>query len=164
VTAEPEIRICPLRPDDHAAWLPLWRGYQSFYEVDIPPDVSAVTWARLLDPAEPVAGALAWSGPGAVGLVHHVRHRSCWTAGDYCYLQDLFVAPEVRGSGIGRRLIQHVYDAAERDGCSRVYWLTHETNTAAMLLYDRIAERSGFVQYRQNLPAYDVRPKKAKNS
>jgi ribosomal protein S18 acetylase RimI-like enzyme len=159
VTDDPEIRIFQLRPDDHAAWLPLWRGYQSFYEVDIPPDVSAVTWARLLDPAEPVAGALAWRGPAAVGLVHHVRHRSCWTAGDYCYLQDLFVAPAARGSGIGRRLIEHVYDVAGRDRCSRVYWLTHETNAAAMLLYDRVAQRSGFVQYRKNLPAYTVKPK-----
>ena len=164
MTVEPEIRIRPLQPDDHAAWLPLWRAYQSFYEVDIPPDVSSVTWTRLLDPAEPVAGALAWNGPAAVGLVHLVRHRSCWTVGDYCYLQDLFVAPEVRGSGVGRRLIEHVYDVAERDGCSRVYWLTHETNTAAMLLYDRVAQRSGFVQYRRNLPAYAVRPKEAKGS
>jgi GNAT superfamily N-acetyltransferase len=153
VTASNEIDILPLRPGDHAGWLPLWRGYQSFYGVDIPPDVSATTWARLLDPAEPVAGALAWRGPDAIGLVHHIRHRSCWTAGDYCYLQDLFVAQEVRGAGIGRKLIAHVYAAAEREGCSRVYWLTHETNATAMLLYDRVAERSGFVQYRKNLPA-----------
>jgi GNAT superfamily N-acetyltransferase len=152
VTADPEIHIHPLRPDDHAAWLPLWRGYQSFYEVDIPPEVSAVTWKRLLDPAEPMAGALAWSGPEAVGLVHHIRHRSCWTVGDYCYLQDLFVALGGRGAGIGRKLIEHVYAVAERDGCARVHWLTHETNATAMLLYDRIAQRSGFVQYRQILP------------
>jgi GNAT superfamily N-acetyltransferase len=149
VTADSETCIVPLRPEDQAAWLPLWRGYQSFYEVDIPADVSALTWARLLDPAEPVGGALAWRGPCAVGLVHHIRHRSCWTAGDYCYLQDLFVSPTVRGSGIGRQLIEYVYAVAARESCSRVYWLTHETNAAAMLLYDRIAERSGFVQYRK---------------
>jgi GNAT superfamily N-acetyltransferase len=149
MTAAPETRIIPLRPEDYADWLPLWRGYLSFYEVDIPADVSAVTWARLLDPAEPVGGALAWRGSCAVGLVHHIRHRSCWTAGDYCYLQDLFVTPAIRGSGVGRRLIEHVYAVAASDGCSRVYWLTHETNTAATLLYDRIADRSGFVQYRK---------------
>ena len=152
MTADPEIRIVPLGPEDHAAWLPLWRGYQSFYEVDIPLDVSATTWARLLDPAEPVAGALAWSGPEAVGLVHHIRHRSCWTIGDYCYLQDLFVAPALRRAGVGRKLIEHVYAVAAREGCSRVYWLTHETNATAMQLYDRTAERSGFVQYRKILP------------
>jgi GNAT superfamily N-acetyltransferase len=147
----PETRIRALRPEDHAAWLALWRGYQAFYEVDIAPEVSALTWARLLDPSEPVAGALAWHGATAVGLVHHIRHRSCWTAGDYCYLQDLFVSPALRGSGIGRKLIEHVYAEAAREGCSRVYWLTHETNATAMHLYDRVAERSGFVQYRKIL-------------
>jgi len=160
VTADPETRICQLRPEDHAAWLPLWRGYQSFYEVDIPSEVSASTWARLLDPAEPVAGALAWNGPAAVGLVHHIRHRSCWTTGGYCYLQDLFVSPAVRGSGIGRKLIEHVYAEAAREGCARVYWLTHETNATAMRLYDRVADRSGFVQYRKNLLPGVFRPAK----
>ena len=86
------VTIKPLSTADHSAWLPLWRGYQAYYEVDIAPDVSAVTWSRLIDPAEPMGGALAWSGATAVGLVHHIRHRSCWTVGDYCYLQDLFVA------------------------------------------------------------------------
>jgi len=143
------IQILPLSEHQHAAWLPLWRGYQTFYKTDIAPEVSAVTWARLLDPAEPMGGALAWNGSTAVGLVHHIRHRSCWTVGDYVYLQDLFVSPEARGTGIGRKLIEYVYELARAAGCSRVHWLTHETNADAMLLYDRIAERSGFVQYRR---------------
>ena len=146
-----DIEICPLRNGDHGGWLPLWRGYQAFYQVDIPQDVSETTWARLLDRAEPMNGALAWRGDGAIGLVHHIRHRSCWTVGDYCYLQDLYVTPKARGDGVGRKLIEHVYDAARREGCSRVYWLTHETNIAAQLLYDRIAQRSGFIQYRHAL-------------
>lgn len=143
--------IEPLSPGDHAAWLPLWRGYQSFYKVEIPPEVSEVTWQRLNDRAEPMAGALAWSGASAVGLVHHIRHRSCWTTDDYCYLQDLFVAPEARGTGVGRQLIEYVYARAREQGLNRVYWLTHETNAEAMQLYDRIADRSGFVQYRHLL-------------
>ena len=134
---------------DHAAWMPLWRGYQAFYKVDIPAETSAVTWRRLLDPAEPMHAVLAWQGERAVGLVHWIYHRSCWTVGDYCYLNDLFAEPDVRGSGVGRALIEHVYGAAAAAGCSRVYWLTHETNEVAMRLYDRIAERSGFVQYRR---------------
>ncbi|HLW91179.1 MAG TPA: GNAT family N-acetyltransferase [Roseiarcus sp.] len=146
-----DVQIRPLREGERAAWLPLWRGYQAFYEVDIPRTVSDITWARLLDPAEPMNGALAWRGPAAIGLVHRIRHRSCWTAGDYCYLQDLFVAPEARGGGVGRKLIEHVYQAAALEGCSRVHWLTHETNATARALYDRIAERSGFIQYRHKL-------------
>ena len=146
-----DIRILPLSDQQHAAWLPLWRDYQAFYKTDIPAEVSSVTWSRLLDPGEPMGAALAWDGPTAVGLVHHIRHRSCWTIGDYLYLQDLFVSPEVRGTGIGRKLIEYVYDLGRAEGCARVHWLTHETNTDAMLLYDRIAERSGFVQYRRAL-------------
>ncbi len=145
------IEIRPIDKVDHAAWLPLWRGYQAFYKVDIPDEVSEVTWRRLLDPDEPIGGALAWQGSTAVGLVHHIRHRSSWTVGDYCYLQDLYVDGTIRGAGIGRRLIEHVYEVAARHGCARVHWLTHETNTDAMLLYDRIADKSGFLQYRRIL-------------
>ncbi|MBH0238195.1 GNAT family N-acetyltransferase [Methylobrevis albus] len=141
------IDIQPLGPGDHAAWLPLWRAYQTFYGVDIPDDVTATTWRRLLDPAEPMHGALARRVGAVVGLVHFIRHRSCWTTGDDCYLQDLFVEPARRGGGIGRRLIDHVQAAAIAAGCARVYWLTHETNTTAMVLYDKLAERSGFTEY-----------------
>ncbi len=153
-----DVRIQPVRAEDHDHWLPLWKDYQAFYKVDIPSNVSAATWARLLDAQEPVAGALAWQGPNAMGLVHYIRHRSCWTIGDYCYLQDLFVAPAARSAGIGRRLIEYVYAAAERGGCARVYWLTHETNAVAMQLYDRVAERSGFIQYRKDLRSKAARP------
>jgi GNAT superfamily N-acetyltransferase len=147
MTLDPPITISPLREQDHDAWMPLWRGYQAFYQTDIAAAVSAVTWTRLLDPAEPMGGALAWRDSTAMGLVHYIQHRSCWTTGNYCYLQDLFVAPALRGGGAGRRLIEFVYEKARGGGCSRVYWLTHETNTSAMRLYGQVAERSGFIQY-----------------
>lgn len=144
--------IRALAPDDHALWLPLWQGYQRFYEVTIPEAASLTTWQRLNDEAEPMWGALAVDGDGqALGLVHYIRHRTTWTEGDYCYLNDLFVSEAARGRGVGRELIRHVYDAARAMGCSRVYWLTHETNTAAQRLYSGVAERSGFVQYRKRL-------------
>jgi GNAT superfamily N-acetyltransferase len=151
MTPNPPIAISALRENDHDAWMPLWRGYQAFYETDIEAAVSAVTWARLLDPSEPMDGALAWRGSTAIGLVHYIEHRSCWTSGNCCYLQDLFVAPGLRGGGVGRALIEHVYKKARERGCSRVHWLTHETNTNAMELYGRVAERSGFIQYRHLL-------------
>ncbi len=138
-------------PADFDAWVPLWRGYQEFYQVDLPLETSRVTWQRLLDANEPMHGAFALDGARIVGFVHYIEHRSCWTVADYCYLQDLFVAPDVRGGGHGRRLIEHVYAEAARLGCSRVWWLTQETNATARLLYDRIAERSGFIQYRKIL-------------
>ena len=145
------LEIRPVGAADHAAWLPLWQAYQRFYNAEIPAATSAVTWQRFLDPAEPMHAALAWREGKAVGLVHWIFHRSCWTVGDYCYLQDLYVAEGQRGGGIGRALIGHVHVQAAAAGASRVHWLTQETNYAGRLLYDRLAERSGFIQYRQLL-------------
>ncbi|MEK8078323.1 GNAT family N-acetyltransferase [Pseudomonas sp. XK-1] len=143
------IEIRPVTAADHAAWLPLWQAYLDFYQAEIAAEVSAITWQRFLEPAEPMHAALAWQDGRAVGLVHFIYHRSCWTVGDYCYLQDLFVADGLRGDGIGRLLIEHVYAQARAAGASRVHWLTQESNSNARQLYDRIADRSGFIQYRK---------------
>jgi GNAT superfamily N-acetyltransferase len=143
------LAIAPLVADDHDQWAPLWRGYLDFYRASIDEETWRVTFARLTGGGEPMGGFLARDGEGApVGLAHWIIHRSCWTIGDYCYLQDLYVAAGRRGDGVGRKLIEAVADKAKALGCSRVHWLTHETNLAAMRLYDRVAERPGFVQYR----------------
>lgn len=143
-----DLVLRPPTPADRAAWDRLWQGYQRFYKVAIAEAVSDLTWDRLHDAAEPMHAMLAWQGARAVGMVHWIFHRSTWTAGPYCYLQDLYVDEDVRGSGAGRALIAYVRAEAEAAGASRLYWLTHETNTGAMKLYDKVAERSGFVQYR----------------
>ena len=141
-------RIVPLTPADFDEWLPLWRGYQTFYKVDISEETTRETFARLTGGKEPMGAFLARDEQGrAIGMVHWIMHRSCWTSGDYCYLQDLFVAPDIRGGGVGRKLIEAVYDVARSHECSRVWWLTHETNAQAMILYDKVATKSGFVQY-----------------
>ena len=139
--------IRPVSAHDHAAWLPLWQDYQLFYKAQIPDNVSRESFRRMLDPGEPTFGALAFDRDHAIGLVHWIFHRSNWTIGDYCYLQDLYVRPENRGHGVGRKLIEHVYSEAQKAGCSRVYWLTQESNATARVLYDRLAERTGFIQY-----------------
>jgi ribosomal protein S18 acetylase RimI-like enzyme len=135
--------------DDFEAWYPLWRGYQAFYKTDIPIEVSRVTWSRFFSPTEPMHCALVEVDGVVCGMVHSIDHRSCWTREPSCYLQDLFVAPTHRGQHLGRKLIEHVYATAKARGCVKVHWLTHETNTEAMKLYDRIAEKPGFVQYRK---------------
>ena len=147
----PNLQIKPITADDHALWLPLWRSYQAFYKTEIPATTSAITWQRFLDTGEPMFAALALHDGVAIGLVHWIFHRSCWTTGDYCYLQDLYVDESIRGSGAGRALIEHVYAQAKAAGASRVHWLTQEDNTQARLLYDRIATHSGFTQYRHLL-------------
>ncbi|MFO1406583.1 MAG: GNAT family N-acetyltransferase [Steroidobacteraceae bacterium] len=143
--------VRPFEPGDFEAWYPLWRAYQAFYETDIPLEASRTTWRRFHDPDEPMWGAFALEGPRPVGIVHYLRQRTTWSVGDLCYLEDLYVEDGVRGSGVGRRLIEHVYSRARAMGCVQVYWLTHETNANARLLYDRIAARSGFVHYRKVL-------------
>lgn len=138
-----------VRSDDYQAWLPLWQAYQTFYETTIPEQVTRQTWSRFLDPAEPMDAALAEVDGRAVGLVHYIQHRSCWTQGDYLYLQDLYTDASARGQGVATALIEHVGQEAQRRGCSRVHWLTQEGNARARALYDRVATRSGFIQYRQ---------------
>ncbi|MHC8405013.1 GNAT family N-acetyltransferase [Pseudomonas sp. TMB3-21] len=146
-----QIDIRQVSGDDYAAWLPLWQAYLRFYNTELPEAVTQSTWQRMLDPNEPTHAALAWAGDEAVGMVHFIYHRSNWSIENSCYLQDLLVTPETRGTGVGRQLIEYVYATAKQDGCCKVHWLTHETNATAIQLYERIAERPGFIQFRKGL-------------
>lgn len=146
-----DVQIKPVTQADHAQWLPLWQAYLKFYKTELPDKVSESTWQRLLDANEPTHAALAWQDGKAVGMVHFIYHRSNWSIHNACYLQDLIVAPGQRGTGVGRLLIEHVYATAEHDGCDKVHWLTHESNATAIQLYERIAERPGFIQFRKML-------------
>jgi GNAT superfamily N-acetyltransferase len=140
--------IRPLGAADRGAWEPLWQGYLTFYKATIPAATTDVTWSRLLDPQEPMYALGAFDGEALLGIVHYLYHRSTWTVGDYCYLQDLFTVEAARGRGVGRALIAAVAEAARAAGASRVYWLTHESNAAAQVLYDKVAQKPGFIQYR----------------
>jgi GNAT superfamily N-acetyltransferase len=148
-TKQDSVLIRPFEAADRAAWDPLWQGYLTFYKSTLAPEVTDTTWRRLLDPAEPMHGLAAVLDGEIVGIVHYLYHRSTWSTGNYCYLQDLFTSEKARNRGVGRSLIEAVYDRAKADGASRVYWLTHETNVSAQALYEKVADRSGFIQYRK---------------
>jgi GNAT superfamily N-acetyltransferase len=147
------LSIRPVRRDDFDRWLPLWDGYNAFYGRSGPTalkrDITDMTWARFFDAYEPVHALVAEEGGELLGLVHYLFHRSTIAIAPVCYLQDLFTQQAARGKGVGRALIEGVYEQAKRAGSPRVYWQTHETNVTAQQLYDRIAERSGFIVYRQ---------------
>ena len=151
----PDIVIRLARPDDFAAWKPLWDGYNAFYgragATALPDAITKTTWARFHDDNEPMHALVAERGDVLLGIVHYLFHRSTIVEAPTCYLQDLFTVEASRGLGIGRALIEEVARAARASGSARVYWLTHETNTQAMALYDQVAEKSGFIVYRKTL-------------
>jgi GNAT superfamily N-acetyltransferase len=146
-----EMIVRPLRAADREQWEPLWEGYNLFYErPDLPREITDTSWARFLDPEEPMFAAVAEVDGQVVGLVHYLYHRNTAMIDDVCYLQDLFTAPEARGLGVGRALIEHVYAEAAKAGSSRVYWQTKENNPARKL-YDRVAELTSFRRYVREL-------------
>ena len=143
--------VRPVGEDERAAWEPLFRAYLAFYETELPAAAIDTAWARLNDPAEPMFLLGAYLDGRLAGIAQYLFHRSHWTVSDYCYLQDMFVAPAARGSGVGRALIAAVEAKAREAGAARLYWLTREDNHAARALYDKVADRSGFIQYRKML-------------
>lgn len=150
-SARGAVTVKPVAPADRDEWGRLWRLYLEFYETELPQAQYVLNWARLFDPAEPMFGFLAWVQGRPRGLVHIVMHRSFWMDGPSCYLQDLYADADLRGTGVGRALIEHVYETVQAAGGTRVHWLTHHTNAAGRRLYDRIADNSGFIQYRKAL-------------
>lgn len=145
------LAIRSLTAADRAAWEPLWQGYLTFYKASLPPETTDAAFTRLTGGAEPMGGFVAERDGVMLGIVHWVVHRSTWNVKDICYLQDLFTVEEARGAGAGRALIEAVRQMAQAKGCFRVYWQTHESNTQAQALYDKVAEKSGFIVYRQGL-------------
>jgi GNAT superfamily N-acetyltransferase len=153
VTAAVTVREA--RPADFEHWLPLWQGYNAFYgrsgATTLADAITQVTWARFFDPAEPVHALIAERGGEMLGLAHYLYHRSTTMIAPICYLQDLYTVEAARGQGVGRALIEAVYGRARAVGSTRAYWQTQETNATARALYDKLAQRSGFIVYRHDL-------------
>lgn len=151
VTAQIVIR--PVLREDFPAWKVLWDGYNAFYgregQTGLSSEITQMTWSRFFDAYEPMHAVVAQSSGELLGLAHFLFHRSTIQLAPTCYLQDLYTVEAARGKGVGRALIAAVCKQAKSAGSPRVYWHTHETNTVAMHLYDKVAEKSGFVVYRK---------------
>ena len=144
--------IRPLRADDKTEWAALWTAYLEFYKTTLLSDVYDVAFARLTgDDDQDFHGLIALQDGKAVGLVHYLFHRHLWRVENVCYLQDLFAAPEVRGTGVGRQLIEAVYAAADAQGAPNVYWLTQDDNHTGRQLYDRVGRLTNFIKYQRPL-------------
>ena len=144
------LSIRPLVPSDRLAWDPLWQGYLVFYASSLSDDATDLTWTRFFDESEPMGAIGAFVDGNLIGFCHHLFHRSTWSDGPYCYLEDLFVSPDSRGAGTGRALIEATADLAAAAGATKLYWHTQTGNTTARLLYDQIAEQA-FVVYERDL-------------
>lgn len=145
--------IRPLKPEDKSAWADLWTAYLAFYETTLPQATFDLTFSRLIDPARTTQKALMAEVDGKLlGLVHYIFHAHNWSAEDVCYLQDLYVTPETRGIGLGRKLIEATYGAADANGTSSVYWMTQDFNTNARHLYDRVGVLTPFIKYGRPKP------------
>jgi GNAT superfamily N-acetyltransferase len=145
------VRVRRLEPKDKAAWLPLFKAYIEFYKSNVPDDVIDITWQRLLSGVEGMhIGFVAVDDKDVpVGIAHVIFHRSTWSPTWYCYLEDLFVDPTLRAKGVGRQLIEAVYEEADARKCTRTYWTTEDSNYRARGLYDQMATKSPFIQYRR---------------
>ena len=141
------IKITPLSTANYDAWLKLWQSYLTFYETRLPPTTTEKTWRNLLA----IYSFGAWQDDTLVGIAHVVLHPNTWNTTECCYLEDLYVSEAVRGQGVGRALIEQVYEFANNKNCNRVYWTTQEGNTTARKLYNSIATQTDMVQYRKDL-------------
>lgn len=146
------LEIRSLQKGDENDWRRLWRDYLAFYKTELPDEIYALTWKRLNSglPNE-YEGLLAVNDGRPIGLAHYLFHRSCWLENNACYLQDLYADPDVRGLGIGRALIEAVYDRARAGGSTEVYWMTQAFNATARRLYDRIADKTPFIIYQKTV-------------
>ena len=137
-----------LKESDKTKWLELWAGYLEFYKSTISSDQTELTWKRLINNEQKMFGFVAEDENVVIGFTHCLFRPSTWTETDYCYLEDLFVDPNVRGKGVGRALINRVVELAKAKNSKRVYWTTQEFNKTARILYDSITPVSEYVQYR----------------
>lgn len=148
------MQIKPLQQTNKNQWQTLWQGYLDFYQTHLPQATTDNTWQKIVDENSSIYGFGAWQNDDQneklVGFVHVVLHPNTWNTNDCCYLEDLFVNDKARGQGVGKALIKYVYDFAKTKNCNRVYWVTDSDNITAQRLYEKVANKMDFIQYRHN--------------
>ena len=142
------LEVRPARPEDEGVWREMWAGYNAFYQAEVSEEVTAATWRRILDPNSPISSLIALRDNLAVGFANYTVCPYTWSTRSQCLMEDLFVRPDARSSGVGRALIHALVDVAKQNGWTKVYWITQEDNARARRLYESIVPPDGFIQYR----------------
>ena len=144
-----------IKQNEFELWNELWQKYLKFYQTSLPDSVTKVTWERIMDPEQNIFGFGGyWAADGTkelVGFANFLYHSSTWSEQGYCYLEDLYVEERFRGKGVGRLLIEAVWDDCLRKGVKRLYWKTQDKNKMARIMYDKVAKQSGFIEYEREV-------------
>jgi len=135
-------------PEDEADWRKLWAGYLAFYKTELAEEVTAFTWARILDAASRASMRVAVEDGRMLGFAIHHYHDSTWDIAPEGYLEDLFVDETTRGKGVGRALIDDLIVISKRHGWRGIYWHTDQDNERARKLYDSYVPSDGHIRYR----------------
>lgn len=135
---------------DWLAWHRMWLANCEHFGASLSVAENRELWRRIMDPEHPVS-ALVSGGSDTesrlVGFAHYVLHPHTFSDRMVCYLEDLWVDASVRGTGVGRRLIDALIARGRDRGWRRIYWHTEADNAAARVLYDRVAQLTDYVRY-----------------
>ena len=142
-------RVRCLESRDRMVWQELFSQYNRFYRAVVPDDVRDLNFGRLCEGDVLVGIVAVDEADRPIGLMHLVFHPSTWSAGNYCYIEDLFVERVRRGGNVAHALFTEAYRIADERGVERVYWLTQEFNAPARSLYDTIGRRTSFIVYQR---------------
>ncbi|WP_119274099.1 GNAT family N-acetyltransferase [Taklimakanibacter deserti] len=147
--------IRPAEAHDRDAFLEMWRDF-----VSLAPDepgnhqMGETNWRRIMDPDHGLECIVALGDDGApAGFTLFLPLAFTWSTGDACYLQDIYVRPESRGSGIAQAMIEHLRQLGLKAGWFKIFWMTQADNIAAQRVYDKVAKRMDYLRYDLNVCA-----------
>ena len=142
------VTVRPLGDKDFFAWLGLFEGYSAFYESELTDQIALQVWSWMIDANNALTGAVAVQDDGVfVGFAHY-RTVPRTLSGDHAlFLDDLFVAEDSRGQGVGTQLMDFTKTYAREHKLAQVQLLTAADNATAQVLYDQVGTRTDWVTY-----------------
>ena len=133
---------------DRPQWEKLYAQYAEFYKMPMTSEILETVWSWIVDPQHPFYCLIAKSDQGQVLGLMHCREMASPLRGGYVgFLDDLFVLPEFRGSGVVDELFKHLKSFSRNKGWPFVRWMTSEDNYRACGVYDKLAVKTHWLTY-----------------